>query len=335
MVDFYSVLGVSKSASPEDIKKAYRKQALKWHPDRNVDNKDAAEKKFKEINEAYEVLSDAKKKAIYDQYGEEGLKGGIPGAGENGASFRYTATDPNEIFRSFFGGDSPFSSMFGRAGGGGRMGGMRMGFGFGDDDDFFGSFGSSGYGPTAKRAPRQPPPVVQNIECTLEDLYMGKDKRIKITKQVLNPDGQTTAPQEKVLQFTIPPGSKQGTKVRFEKEGDQGPGIIPADIVFEIREKPHSRFQRDKNDLIYTADISLADALTGTSLEIRTLDDRVLRIPVNEIVSPGYQKTVYHEGMPLSRSPGQKGNLIIKFNIQFPRRLADDQKAQLKRILRS
>lgn len=120
MSDYYTILGVEKNATEADIKKAYRKQALKWHPDKNPENKEEAEAKFKDISEAYEVLSDREKRDVYDRYGKDGLAGS--GAGSNaGGGFNFTFHDPNDIFKQFFGGQNPFESFFG----------------FGGQDDFF------------------------------------------------------------------------------------------------------------------------------------------------------------------------------------------------------
>jgi len=324
--DYYSTLGVNKSATKDEVKKAYRKLAMKYHPDKNPNNKEESEEKFKEISEAYEVLSDDKKRSIYDKYGEEGLKGGIP-TGDGSSTFHFHASNPEDIFKNFFGGASPFSSLFddmdidGFGGSHRGPGGMKS------------SFFSNGFGPRMNTGPVQPPPVQQPLFVTLEELYKGKTKRLRMTKKILNNDGQSTRDEQKVLTIDLKPGLKQGTKVRFAKEGDQGPNIIPADIVFELREKPHPYFKRNGNDLTYTATVSLSDALTGTQLEIKTLDDRVLRIPVNEIVSPGYNKVIYGEGMPLYKNPKQKGNLVISFNIVFPSHLSPNQKQNIKKIL--
>uniref|UniRef100_A0A672HSH2 DnaJ heat shock protein family (Hsp40) member B6a n=1 Tax=Salarias fasciatus TaxID=181472 RepID=A0A672HSH2_SALFA len=113
MVDYYQVLGVRREASADDIKKAYRKLALRWHPDKNPENKEEAEKKFKELSEAYEVLSDANKRSIYDRYGKEGLTGNNGGRGWCWFTFQFTFRNPEDVFREFFGGRDPFADLFG------------------------------------------------------------------------------------------------------------------------------------------------------------------------------------------------------------------------------
>ncbi len=142
-------------------------------------------------------------------------------------------------------------------------------------------------------------------------------------------DGQTTVPIDKILTIEVQRGWRQGTKVVFSKEGDQGANKIPADIVFVVKEKAHARFKRDGDNLLYEADVSLVKALVGFALEVETLDDRLLRIPINDTISPVYKKVVKGEGMPNSKTK-ERGDLIISFKTNFPQGLSPEQKKLLK-----
>ncbi|KAI1883274.1 hypothetical protein AGOR_G00243520 [Albula goreensis] len=239
--DYYKILGIQKGAAEEDIKKAYRKQALKWHPDKNKASN--AEEKFKEIAEAYEVLSDPKKREIYDQYGEEGLKGGGGPTDGQGGSYTYTFHgDPHATFATFFGGSNPFEMFFGRKAGGREDDDMEV------DSDPFGSFTSfnlngfprdrhMGLGPQRRK---QDPAIHHELRVSLEEIFHGCTKRMKISRKRLNPDGRTMRTEDKILTIEIKRGWKEGTKITFPREGDEAPGTIPADIVFVIKDKPHS-----------------------------------------------------------------------------------------------
>ncbi|KAL6069077.1 DnaJsubfamily B member 4-like [Balamuthia mandrillaris] len=283
--DYYKILGVARSATEEELKKAYRKQALKWHPDRNQDNKAKAEEMFKEVSEAYEVLSDPKKKEIYDRYGEEGLKGGMGGPDGGGfgggTSFHFTPGRAEDIFAQFFG------SM-----GGGGMGGFSM---FGDFDDLgglgggMGGMGGMGGRRRGAGRPKKERAIEKDFNCSLEELLTGCTKRMKITKSIQSDSGQVRQ-EEKILEIQVKPGWKAGTKITFPEEGDQRPGVVPADIIFRLQEKPHPVFRRDGMNLIYTADISLKEALTGCELVIPSLDGRQLRLPVREVITPSTKK---------------------------------------------
>lgn len=272
--DYYKILGLSKGASDDDIKKAYRKLALKYHPDKN--KAPGAEERFKEVAEAYEVLSDKKKRDIYDMHGEEGLKGGIPGGTGNqggGGGYSYTFHgDPRATFAQFFGNASPFQHFFDMGGGGNRM------FGFSDsdmdvDDPFglgvgtprtggpgAGAFRSQSFNihnsPNRGKDKMQDPAIEHDLYVSLEDITKGCTKKMKISRKVLQPDG-TTRKEDKVLTINVKPGWKAGTKITFQREGDQGRNKIPADIVFIIRDKPHSHFKREGSDIRYTAKVSL------------------------------------------------------------------------------
>eukprot|EP00250_Pteridium_aquilinum_P035294 c9088_g1_i1 orf=274-1302(+) len=337
-VDYYRVLDVPKSASDDDLKKAYRKLAMKWHPDKNPNNKKDAEAKFKQISEAYEVLSDPQKRAIFDQYGEEGLKGQVPpptgggGAGytsgEGPSGFRFNPRNAEDIFAEFFGGSSPFS-MGGMGGRGGRNPfSDNMFGGFGSTESVFRSFNDPG--PAA--GPRKAASIENKLPCTLEELYTGSTRKMKISRNIVDASGKTISVEE-ILTIEVKAGWKKGTKITFPEKGHEQPNVVPADLVFVIDERPHSVFKRDGNDLIVTHKVPLADALTGTTVTITTLDGRTLTIPCNEIITPSYEKVVPKEGMPIAKEPGKKGNLRIKFDVKFPSRLTTEQKAGVKRFL--
>ncbi|XP_020594574.1 dnaJ homolog subfamily B member 13-like [Phalaenopsis equestris] len=138
---------------------------------------------------------------------------------------------------------------------------------------------------------------------------------------------------EEILTIDIKPGWKKGTKITFPEKGNEQPNVIPADIVFIIDEKPHDLFKREGNDLIFTQKVSLAEALTGYTVHLRTLDGRSLTIPINSIIHPGYEEVVLREGMPIAKDPSKRGNLRIKFEIRFPARLSSEQKAGIKTLL--
>ncbi|CAN1354809.1 DnaJ homolog subfamily B member 13 [Linum perenne] len=318
-VDYYKVLQVERNASDDDLKKAYRKLAMKWHPDKNPNDKKDAEAKFKKISEAYEVLSDPQKRAVYDQYGEEGLKGQVPppnGGGEMPSSFRFNPRSADDIFAEFFG-------M-----GGGR--GARFPGGLFGDDIFGGGGGGSMHHHTS--APRKAGPIENKLPCSLEDLYKGTTKKMKISRDILDASGKTMQVEE-ILTIDIKPGWKKGTKITFPEKGNEQPGIIPSDLVFIIDEKPHPVFSREANDLVVTQKVSLSEALTGYTVNLTTLDGRSLTIPVSNVIHPTYEEVVPREGMPIPRDQTRRGNLRIKFSIRFPSRLTAEQKAGIKKLL--
>lgn len=331
--DYYQILGVTKGTSDEnELKKAYRKLAMKWHPDKNPDNKEAAEKKFKEISEAYEVLSDPQKREVYDKYGEEGLKEGFGGMGSSGqGGFHPRAAD--DLFNEIFG------NMFGGGGGGFGSGSFTRG-GSGYEEMFggsmpFGGMPSSGFGGMNGGPPRRrkDSPCEIKLACTLEELYSGTTKKLKMTRQRLGTDNRPYK-EEELLTVDVKPGWKKGTKVTFQNRGDEKPNTIPADVVFVLDEKPHALFVRDGNDLVHTVRLSLKEALCGSTISIKTLDGRPLNIALqDEVISPDTQKVVPNEGMPITKAPGKRGNLRLKFKIGFPTRLTKEQREALSQLL--
>eukprot|EP01055_Gregarina_sp_Pseudo9_P001596 Gregarina_sp_Pseudo_9__1595@NODE_2074_length_1168_cov_30_584588_g1915_i0_p1_GENE_NODE_2074_length_1168_cov_30_584588_g1915_i0NODE_2074_length_1168_cov_30_584588_g1915_i0_p1_ORF_typecomplete_len323_score44_94DnaJ_C/PF01556_18/3_5e51DnaJ/PF00226_31/2_7e25RE_AlwI/PF09491_10/0_3_NODE_2074_length_1168_cov_30_584588_g1915_i01241092 len=318
--DYYSILGVSRDAGPDQLKKAYRKLALKWHPDKHPDPeaKRVAGEHFKDVAEAYDVLSDPEKKKIYDQFGEEGLKGGAPNmGGMGGRTFIYHGVDPTEIFSRFFGSHSPFEDF-------GFGGGLRsMSFVMGGDD----AFGMADMSP-----PRKPQVFTVDLNLSLDDLYRGTRKRLKITRTRFERGGRRQQ-EEKFLEVDVKPGWKDGTKVTFAGEGDQAqPGTPPGDIVFVVKGKPHPKFTRNGNHLIHKVSISLKEALLGTRIQIDTLDSRRLTVEVPGVINPRTRKVISNEGMPISKAPGTKGDMIVEFDISFPSRLTQEQQAVVTRL---
>lgn len=390
--DYYKLLGISRDASEDEIKKAYKKMALKWHPDRNGGSEEAS-KKFKEISEAFEVLSDKNKRTIYDQVGEEGLKGGgpAPGAGfpgfaggsgfssssgfPGGATFTFTSspggastggfapTDPHKMFERFFSqmgggmggmGSSPiFGGMGGSSGFGGASGGRSGTSGMGrnpiffdDDDDTGGGgsyFGMPGGMPSERQAPRQqpstsssasaPPETTRPLKLSLEDLYSGATKHLKVSRRLLG--GST---EDKVLEIQVIPGWKSGTKIRFPRAGNEQPNGEAQDLVFVVEEKPHEVFTREGDDLICRLRIPLVDALTGADGKktVVALDGRKLQIPLpGGVVKPNQETRIPNEGMPIRKqgSTKKKGDLIVRWDVVFPDRLTPTQKEGLKKLL--
>eukprot|EP01137_Pigoraptor_chileana_P033474 Opistho-2@24399 len=221
--DYYRTLGLNRGATEDDVKKAYRKLALKYHPEKNKAAE--AEQLFDEIAEAYDVLSDAEHRAIFDQYGEEGLKNGVP-IGPNGEfTGAYTFHgNAHQIFKEFFGGNNPFADFFPADKG--------FGFGFGGTSDHNGLGG--------RNRAQQDAPIEKDLFLTLEELFHGCTKKMKISRRVMNDDGHSTSVKDKVLTINVKRGWKPNTRVTFPKEGDQGPNNVPADIVFIVKEKPHA-----------------------------------------------------------------------------------------------
>ena len=352
--DFYAILGVGRNASADEIKKAYKKMALKWHPDRNPSNQKEATEKFKEISEAFQVLNDPEKKQVYDMYGEEGLNGNVPsnfgqqgGPGGSfsfnfhGSPFSFANTSfkkPEDIFKMFFGDGDPrfFASsdddddddMMDSTYGMPEMHGI-----YGTHDNPFGSFWVPSGGRSSRSfAKRKPEPMVYNLELSLEQLYNGCTKKLKIRRMVEDESGRGYE-EEKVIRVDVKAGWKAGTKLTFENEGNIVCGYA-SDIIVVIQEKPHMTFVRKGDDLECTVPVTLDDALTGTHLTIPFLDGNEVSININDVIKPGSLITVNGKGMPISKAPGTFGKLIIMFNVIFPTVLTREQKENIKKDLR-
>lgn len=318
--DYYKILGLSKGASDDEIKKAYRKMALKYHPDKNKDP--GAEAKFKEAAEAYDVLSDPKKKEIFDKYGEDGLKdGGIPGAGPGGFHTYSFQGDPMRMFTQAFGGNGMFTEF--------TFGGNGPDMMFDDPFNFMG-MGMGGHGQSRRQ--KQDPPVHHDLPVSLEDICAGCTKKMKITRKIVSPDG-TSRTEDKVLTINIKPGWKSGTKVTFPKEGDQMPGRVPADIAFVIKDKPHALFKRENADIRYVHKVSLRDALCGVSIKIPTLDGTTIPFKSSKVIKPHSIERISGQGLPNPKNGGRRGDLIVEFDVRFPDSVSADAKQLIQNAL--
>lgn len=275
-MDYYATLGLKRGASDADIKKAYRSLAMKHHPDRGGD-----EKKFKEISQAYEALSDPEKKRIVDLGG-----------------------DP-------FG--QPGSSGF-------NQGPFEFHFNTGDLNDLFGNFGFGGFG---QRPMQRNKTLNVNIEITLEEALTGKN----IDAEIGMPGGA-----KKMISIAIPPGVEHGQHIRYEGMGDNSiRNLRPGDLIVNIMIRQHSRFRRNGTDLTLDQNISVWDAILGTTLSITTLDDRQLDITVPPGTQPETVLSCNGYGMPHLRSR-QRGNLLVRLKVIIPRNLPEDIISKVKNI---
>ena len=218
-------------------------------------------------------------------------------------------------------------------GGGGDMG----------DDDMYGGFGGGGggmpFGGMGGMPRRHGPPPAQKVEVplnlTLEEIYTGCTKKRKVTRKIVDAASGKAMQIEETLEIPVKAGWKEGTRITFEGKGDEIPGRPAQDLVFVVRQIPHTRYLRDGDDLVAKMQIPLSKALiAGVTVDIPSLDGRILRIPLREVVYPGYERVVKNEGMPISKAPGSKGDLKVKFDVKFPKtQLSGDEAASLERLL--
>lgn len=336
----YDLLGVSPSASETEIKKAYRKSALKYHPDKPTGDTE----KFKEISEAFDILSNADKRQVYDDYGIEAARGNAPAGGAGGNPFAGAGA----------GGAGGPTFSFGGSGGQGfsqadafnifsQMGGFGMGGG-GDDFGFGGGFGGGGRGGSpfggmgggmpggfggSTRSTRRPEPdtVTMPLAVSLEDIYQGATKKMKLNRKDMNGNRES-----KVLEVSIKPGWKAGTKITFSNEGDyQQEAGTRQTIQFVLEEKPHPVFKRDGNDLKLDVCLTFKESLTGFSKEVTTIDGRKIPLSRSQPVKPNTSTTYPGLGMPISKSPGQRGDLIITYKVDYPISLTREQKETIEK----
>ena len=200
----------------------------------------------------------------------------------------------------------------------------------------FGNLGSMfGHSHSAENIPSRAakdPPIYRDLPISLEDLLNGTTKKMKITRNVT--DGGMTFEEEKILTVNIKKGWKAGTKITFAEEGDQKPGTTPADIIFVIKDKPHELFERDSdNNLLYTCKLSLKEALTGSTVQIPTLEGTTESLNLSSVTQPGATRRINDKGLPLPKTPDRHGDLLVTFQVHIPEHLSPQQKESLGRML--
>lgn len=312
-MNYYDVLGVSKSSSADEIKKAYRRKALETHPDKGGDANI-----FKEVNEAYDVLSDENKKQIYDKYGKEGLEHGVP-------------MEQNEMFSNIF--------------------------------DMFG--GMQGFGNHFNDMEQRTQDKMHELPVSLEDVFNGKTFKVHITRTEIdqtkiskcNKCGGTgrhsiiqqmgpmiirqdigRCPEcngekfkilpnaskevEEDLEINIEPGTPDTTSLVFKGKINDIPGQKRGNLIFVVKYKPHNIFKVNKLDLEITLDINLFEALSGCIRYVKFLDNSTLKISTNKVIQPNKTYIIRGEGL---RRKNTRGDLYVKFNIEFPKTLISDK----------
>jgi molecular chaperone DnaJ len=347
--DYYEVLGVTKTATVDEIKASYRKSALKWHPDRSPENKEEAEVKFRECTEAYSILSDPQKRQIYDNYGHAGLAGAGGSTDFNGTIFQ----DFHDIFGDFFG----FEDLFG---GGGRRGGRsRVQRGADLRYDMTLTFEEAASGVNTKiRVPRQEyceacngtgakkgTGVVSCQACggrgqivyqqgffTINRTCPACQGAGQIVKErCVECRGQGRVDRERTIELRIPPGVDTGTRLRVQGEGEAGPNGGPAGDLYVVLEvKEHAFFERRGADLYCTIPLSIAQASLGTELQVPGLGGEE-RLKVPEGTQSGAVFRIKGKGLPDPHGGG-KGDLYYHVRVLTPTKLTRDQRKLMEQL---
>lgn len=288
MANYYDILEINKDANKDEIKRAYKKAALKWHPDKNLDNKVNAEEKFKKVTEAYYTLSDDNLKAEYDKNLNE----------QNNINYNPSGISVDEIFRNFFGTSNVFNIYEDNS----------------DDEEniFFPHIPFQFFHIKEKSNNT-------NIDlfCTLEELYNGKLLKVTINRKIS--EKYDVRYEKDIIDIKLKPGWKEGTKIGFKNLGDIEYNKNPGDLIFTIKEKEHDMFKRIDNDLYMTQTISLNSALKGFSKKIKLINGSIYNYRISHLHHSKHIHKVSDAGMPIRKKEkfNGYGNLWIDFDIIF------------------
>lgn len=296
-IDYYAILDVPREASTAQINEGYRRLALKWHPQKNPHRRDESESKFREIAEAYDVLSDGYKRATFDRVGEDGLKNGTLELNNSEYRGYQFVGDPFTVFTNVFGQETPFSIK---------------------GDVYKEKVGKVGED------------IEQDLWCTLEELYTGCLKTVCVERR----KNGLSAMEQKIISVPIQAGWTNDMKLTFKGEGHHVFNGVPGNIVFTLRQSPHSLYKVEGADLIYTVNLTLVDALCGHKpFAIPLLNGTTASIHVPDLASRLHtEKRVVGRGMPIADSPKNFGDLVLRWHVEYPD-LSMEQKNQLREIL--
>ena len=305
--NLYEILGIDKSSNSDVIKKAYRKLSMKNHPDRGGDSQ-----KMKEINDAYHILGDDEKKQMYDMQRNSPF-GGMGGMGGMGGGMNPMEMQ-GDILRMFFGGEG--GSPFG-------MGNSNMHFFHNGRPVNFASM-------------KKPTPIIKTIQITLKQAFTGVDYPLEIERWIQESDIKKV--EKEKIYFNIKAGIDDNEIIMIKEKGNVINENIKGDIKIFVKIKNESSFQRQGLNLIHNQKITLKEALTGFTFELKHLSGKtyVINNSDGKIIQPGYHKIINHMGMSRERghpAPPLKGNLIIKFEIQFPQDIPEETREKLKELL--
>ncbi|NHI92465.1 MAG: hypothetical protein EAX96_08170 [Candidatus Lokiarchaeota archaeon] len=319
--DLYGTLGIQKGANEEEIKRAFRKMARKYHPDVNPNDKDA-EQKFKEVNEAYQILMDPKKKEMYDKFGViEGDPSSGPFGGRGapgGQKYTWTSGGP---------GGFDFSEIFSNIGG---RGGGRVNVGdfdfFNDLGDIFDVFqgGRSTRGRRNVRMPQAGEDLRYDLSITFEESYFGTKKSVQFQKPGTN--------ETKTITINIPKGVRNGQKLRVPNEGMPGTnGGQNGDLYINIKVVDHPIFSRKDDDLLCEVTIPLTTAILGGKIQVPSIEKENITISIPPSTQPGAKLRLKGKGFEFMKSGGQ-GNQIVKIKVQIPKSLTPSQKIHFEKL---